>query len=244
MIESYGLHKDFLETTYYSKQEICNAEYYDMRFSCALEAAGTRASSYGTKYHSCCQECNIDGIPIGDILIDRKYVKKYSIASLKPDIIVSKQVKWLIESNNLTGVEFNHIVRDFKGRDIPEYYRLTINNYLDPVDNRTILSYSPPAKVCQECGRVVPYLRSNLYYKKAAFDSASDFNLTYELFDNWYEHNVVVSKKVKNIFTKYKVHAWFKMINIVEEIERQGTKGDFDISGTKGDVPFLSKEFI
>ncbi len=205
----------FYELAKYTTSEIKNAEYFEMGISCALESEGTSAASYGTIYTNCCPECNIGGIPIGDVFVDRKFVKKYQIASVKPDIFVSKQVKWLIESNNLTGVRFETMLKDFKGRELPEYYCMRIDNILPPADKRTWFSFDPPARECKKCGIKVPYLHSDFYYKRSDLEELNDFNLTYEFINNFSERAIIVSKKVKEIFKINKVRVGFNMIGVV-----------------------------
>ena len=75
------------EFTEYSQEEIENAEFFQMFVRYPLQAEGTMASDYGTKYKNCCPICNIGGEPDGDVLVDRKFVKKYDFANIyKPDL--------------------------------------------------------------------------------------------------------------------------------------------------------------
>ena len=203
------------EHSEYSKQEMKDAEYFQMRVSDPLESEGTDARDYGTKYVNCCEACKIGGELYGDVLVDRKFVKKYGIASLRPDIFVSKEVKWLIEENALTGVSFKHMVLDYKGREIPKYYVMTFENVLNPMDAQTWFSFEPAAKSCSVCGKKIPYLKSNFYYKREDLKGIKDFNLTMEAYNNFSERGIVVSKKVKEIFSKAKVRAGYMMLNIV-----------------------------
>lgn len=205
----------FYELVKYSEAEKKQAAFFEMNVSCALEAEGTSAASYGTQYTNCCPICKIGGTPVGDILVDRKFVKKYSITSLKPDVIVSKQVKWLIESNGFSGVHFDTSVRDYKGRKMEEFYRLSIENVMAPANEKTWFSVEPPATRCEECGMTVPYLHSNFYYKEADLTGLADFNLTFEYIDNWNERMMIVSRRVMETFKKYKIRVGFNMINIV-----------------------------
>lgn len=204
------------EITEYTKEEVENAEYVQMLVSEPLESEGTYARDYGTKYTNCCQACQIGGDLIGDVKVDRKFVKKYSIASLRPDIFVSKQVKWLIEENGLTGVSFEHKVVDYKGREIPEYYVMTFDSIMPPMDSRTWFTFDPYAKFCPVCNKKIPYLRSHCYYKKSDFINAKDFNLSYEAFDNFAQQAIIVSKKTKDIFKKYKIRCGYYMLNVIE----------------------------
>ncbi len=203
------------EFSEYSKQEIKNAEFFQMIVLDPLQSEGTYAKDYGTNYVECCPVCKIGGILDGNVLVDRKFVKKCGIASLRPDIIVSPEIKWLIEENSLTGVSFEHRVLDYKGREIPEYYVMTFESILKPMDSQTWFSFEPVARNCEICGLKIPYLKSHFYYKQADLRNIQDFNLTIESYDNFAERGIVVSKKVRDIFSKAKVRVGYRMLNIV-----------------------------
>lgn len=205
------------ELTIHSKEEIKNAEYFLLLYGCPLEAEGTSAEDYGTRYTNCCEKCKIGGIPLGDALVDRRFVKKVQFATLKRVIIVSEQVKWLIESNGLTGVHFGR-VKDYKGREMQDCYSLLVDNILPPMDKKTWLTINPPAETCDQCGIIVPYLNSHCYYHESDFNNACDFNLTYEFMNNWAERGIIASKRVKEIFSKYRVRVGYEMLNIVEKM--------------------------
>ena len=203
------------EFSEYSKQEMKDAEFFQMIVSDPLESEGTYARDYGTKYVDCCDACKVGGTLYGDVFVDRKFVKKCSIASLRPDIFVSAEVKWLIEENGLTGVSFEHKVLDYKGREIPDYYVMTFENVLKPMNTQTWFSFEPVAKKCPACGKKIPYLKSHFYYNGEDLKNIRDFNLTMEAYDNFSERGIVVSKKVKEIFSKAKVRVGYRMLNIV-----------------------------
>lgn len=203
------------EFSEYTNQEMKDAEFFQMIVSDPLQSEGTFARDYGTKYVDCCDTCKIGGVLYGDVLVDRKFVKKCSIASLRPDIFVSSEVKWLIEKNALTGVSFEHRVIDYKGREIPEYYVMTFESVLNPMDIQTWFSFEPTAKSCDVCGKKIPYLKSHFYYKKEDLSGIKDFNLTMEAYDNFSERGIVISKKVKEIFSKAQVRVGYRMINVV-----------------------------
>ena len=203
------------EFSEYSKQEMKDAEFFQMIISDPLQSEGTYARDYGTKYVDCCDACKVGGTLHGDVLVDRKFVKKCSIASLRPDVFVSKEVKWLIEENALTGIHFEHRVLDYKGREIPEYYVMTFDSVLKPMDIQTWFSFEPAAKKCDVCGQKIPYLKSHFYYKREDLIDVKDFNLTMEAYDNFSERGIVVSKKVKEVFRKAKIRVGYRMINLV-----------------------------
>lgn len=205
------------EETVFNREEKKNIEWFLLGIHDPLESEGTFAIDYGTKYEGCCEKCNIGGKVIGDVLVDRKFIRKQPIASLRPDIIVTPEVKWAIETEGLTGVSFVHNVRDYKGREMTDYYSMIIEHVLPPMCEQTWLTYDSPAKKCDKCGIVVPYIRSNLYYNEKDFDNANDFNLTHEFLNNWAERSIIVSKRVKEAFKKYKIRVGFNtMINILD----------------------------
>ena len=205
----------YYEYMKHTKKEEREAEFFQMFVSHPLQAEGTFSKDYGTKYLNCCNTCKINGTPVGDVLVDRKFVKKCEIASLVPDIFVSKEVKWLIETSGLTGVHFEKRVMDYKGREIKEYHVMSFDSILPPMDEETWFCFDPIAYECKECGRRVPYLRSHFYYKQADLADAKDFNLTYEVFDNWREHGIVVSKKAREVLDKAKIRVGYHMINVI-----------------------------
>ena len=203
------------ELTKHTTKEIQNALFFQMFISDPLESEGTYARDYGTKYADYCDACKIGGTLVGDVLVDRKLVKKAGIATLRPDIFVSKEVRWLIESNNLTGVRFDHKVRDYKGREIPEYYVMSFDHIMPPMDSKTWFSFDPPAHFCSKCKKTIPYLRSNCYYKQTDFNDAKDFNLSNEVYDNFAERAIIISKKAKSVFEHAKVRCGFHMLNVL-----------------------------
>ena len=203
------------EYTEYTREEERNAKYFQMFVSDPLESEGTSAGDYGTKYLNSCDTCEIGGKLVGDVLVDRKFIKKQGIASLRPDIIVSSEIKWLIETNDLTGVNFTHAVKDYKGREMPEYYVMSFEHIMPPMKSQTWFSFEPPAKKCEKCGIEIPYLKSHCYYSEFDFQQAYDFNLTYELYDNYAERGLIISKKVKEVFSKARVRVGYRMLNIV-----------------------------
>lgn len=205
------------EKTVFTPEEEKNMQWFLMGVSYPLEAEGKHTVDYGTEYVDCCPKCKIGGKVKGDILIDRKFIRKQGIACVVPDIIVTPQVKWAFEQENLTGVSFKHNVSDWKGREMPDYYSMIIESILPPMDEKTWFRTDPPAKHCSECGRIVPYVRSNYYYKKKDFDNAKDFNYTYEFLNNWTKRSIIISKRVKDVLKKYKIRAgWNMCINIEE----------------------------
>jgi hypothetical protein len=123
-----GLHPAVEQIAHYTKSEIEQTEYFQMRILSPLEAEGTEAADYGTRYVGGCsnQMCGLGKKLAGDVLVDRKFLnqKKWDIGTLRPDVYVSEKLKNIICENALTGVSFEHEVKDFKGREMPRFYRV------------------------------------------------------------------------------------------------------------------------
>lgn len=215
MVRECNLSTRRYEETYYTKKEENEAQAFCLWAPYVLETEGTNTLSYGTKYKDNCPKCKLGGELEGDVLIERRFLKKHGIANLHNEMVVSKEIKQLIEANGLTGVSFTHRVKDYKGREMPEYYCMSVKNVLPDVNSRTLLEYDPPVQKCQACGITVPYILSNLYYSKEDLVDIKDFNLTKEYFNNASERYVIVSKKVKELFKQYGVRAWFNMLNVL-----------------------------
>lgn len=205
---------DLFSHVHYTKKELENITFFQMCIAVPLELEGVHADYFGTRYKERCPNCDFGGIPIGNILVDRKFVKKCKIGWLYPNIIVSKEVRDLIESNELTGVSFGERVLDYKGREIPELYVMNVHHVLPPMSESTWLVKSGVARY-QECGHDVVYLRSDIQYEKEKLDEALDFNLTAEFVDNYRSPELIVSAKAKKLFKEHKIFSFFRPITLL-----------------------------
>ena len=208
------VHVGLFSEVHYTKKELENITFFRMYISDPLELEGIDADYFGTRYEGRCPNCDFGGTPIGNILVDRKFVKKCKIGWLYPNIIVSKEVKDLIESNELTGVSFGERVLDYKGREIPELYVMNVHHVLPPVSESTWLVKSGVARY-QKCGHDVVYLRSDIQYEKEKLDGALDFNLTAEFVDNHRSPELVVSARAKKLFKEHKIFSFFRPITLL-----------------------------
>lgn len=216
----HELHPSVSQIVYYTKREIEESGYFQMRILSPLELEGTDAADYGTQYEGGCPNptCRLGKKLVGDVLVDRKFLnqKKWDIGTLRPDIYVSEKLKNLICSYRFTGLSFKHEVRDFKGREIPKYYVMEIQNVLSPMAPSTWLisdKYSHPWY--EECGHQVVYLRSDIQYEEDKLESALDFNLSTEYVDNFRMQEIIVTSKVRKLFMQHKIHAGFFPVAIL-----------------------------
>lgn len=206
--ESYVLFSD----TSYTKRELADVPFFWLEGTYPLELEGTSVKDYGTQYQNVCPECGFGGTPVGDILVDRKFVKRIKFAHLIPELVVSPEVKAIIEDNNLTGITFSSMVKDFKGREIPPLYVAHIHSILPPLSKSAWLKYND-----YSCGHGILYLYSDLQYEKNKLGHAKDFNFTYEHLNNYRVRDVVVSAKVRNLFNSCGVRLRFKPVTVLDD---------------------------
>ena len=197
------------ENAHFTKSEIEQSEFFDCYLHESFQREGTGTYSYGTKYTGC-PYC-VTGELLTDIFVNKTFVKK-SMLYVWPERIINEELANKITKAGFTGIEFDHRVWDYKGRDMPVYYRMHITNILPPMSESTWLYHS--GGYC-DCGQPDIYLRSPIKYKKEALQEAKDFNLTCEHVNNIYERQLVVSKRVRDFIIENKVYSGFDPI-IVE----------------------------
>lgn len=212
----YNFQPFIAEDTVYTKKEIDSSEYFQMILSHPLEVEGTDASDYGTMYTGGCPHCTLGKELVGDVLIDRKFIKKCEFVSLVPDIIVSEPVMQLIESMKFSGIKFENRVQDYKHRDIREYRCVKIQTVLPPMHESTWLKVLYHGPQYKKCGHDVLYLRSDIKYDRQSLKHAKDFNFSYEYVNNDREHCIIVSNAVRKTFLQYKVRVGFRPVQIID----------------------------
>jgi hypothetical protein len=84
------VHPHIAQWVHYSSVELKQVKYFKLSIPSPLELEGTDASDYGTLYSDGCPFCGMGRKPIGDILVDRKFLRKYKIGCLHPEIFVSE----------------------------------------------------------------------------------------------------------------------------------------------------------
>ena len=201
-ISEHGMKTSLFSRVYYTKKEIAQTRYFHFLEQYPLELEGTTAAEYGTKYEGRCFSCDSGGIRIGDVLIDRKFVRNVRFGNLRPELIVSKELKELIEGAELTGITFGPMIKDFKNREIPPFYVAQIDNVLPALSESTWLI---PRGNCPRCKQETILLQSDLQYEEEKLANAKDFNLTCEYLNNWNLRGIVVSAKVRNLFNENKI---------------------------------------
>lgn len=201
----------YLET-YYTPKELTSHPYFELFLPWPLELEGTSAENYGTQYQGGCPYCGTGKKPVGDVYVDRKFVRKYRVGTLVNEVFTNGEVKGIIQDNLLSGVVFKHMLKDYKGRELDDYHIADITSTLPPLSSKTWLE--PERRLHEQCEHRVIYLRSPLRYESSKLADAADFNLTSEYLNNFQEPGIVVSAKVKQIFTKHRIFARFRPVDI------------------------------
>ena len=200
------LYYHLIRKTYYTKKELETVSFFQMGVRNPLELEGVDASRYNTQYTGGCPNCGRGKHLIGNLFIDRKFIRKYRIGMLEPNYFVSEEIRQLIEEAGLTGVSFEREVRDYKGRELPHrFYVMNIHHILPPLSPSTWLEDTKKRQMVSSCGHGTIYLRSDLQYEREKLEGAMDFNLTAEILNNDQIPALVVSAKTRKVFREHKV---------------------------------------
>lgn len=211
-----NLHPYIAQWVHHTAKELAEVNYYQLSIPTPLHLEGTTASIYGTEYTGGCPYCGLGQKSIGDVLVDRKVLKKYRIGSLYPEIFISQELKTLLEEQEFTGISFSGRVVDYKGRESPDYFVMDINNILPPMSPTSwLMPTDTPTERYSKCGHQVVYLRSDIQYEKQKLIGVCDFNLTYEYLDNYRMRKIVVSSKVRDCFKSNKIRAGYFPITLL-----------------------------
>ena len=184
----------------YTKKEIEQSEYFEMSIGYPLELEGKDASDYGTKYNFTCSQCGIRSDPVGNVLVNKTFLKKIKIGNLSPDIIIAEDIMELFKSAGFSGITFGNKVLDYKGREMEPFYTMNINNVLPPMASGTYLfgGDSHFDNHRHTCDHNAYYLQSDIQYERYKLKDALDFNLTCEYLDNWRLRYIVVKANVRD----------------------------------------------
>ena len=191
---------------HYTKSELNKVGFFRLAPSYPLELEGKFSRDYGTKHRDQCNKdyfCLMCGELIGDVFVDRKFMKKKKFGCLVPDLFASEELKEAIEEAGLTGIEFGGLVKDYKGREMKEkYYVVNITSILPPLSDKTWINNN---NAIQKCGHVIHYLESPLMYEREKLAQAKDFNLTCEHLNNWFTQEVVASARAKKALSQFRL---------------------------------------
>ncbi len=204
------------EKTVYTTKEEEKCEYFYMWLSEPMELEAVHLEDYNTKFSSCCSKCDAGRQLVGDALVDRKLIKSKPILQLTDSLItVSKSVKCLVEERGLTGFNFEHQLKDFKGRKMDDYFCVEPqkDNTLPPMHESTWFREWRD-KVCEHKQY---WIISNAKYSRKNLQNAKDFNFSHEFS---YGRNpnrfLIVSQKLRKVFKEHKVRAGFQPVNIID----------------------------
>lgn len=209
--EKWGFH--IHELTYFiecTKKEVDMADYFVLNLG--IYGKEDYTEGYQTEYIDLyCNECgNHYLIPKGECYIKKTEFRGKDIATSmlgNVEILVSDVVKNLIQSNNLSGVEFfkahhynNKIKNDFN------VWRMAVVNTLPPIESGMTVVYEDG--YCSTCKKHHVHPLSYVRYKKEVIHNALDFNLSCEFFGSgWYgSPKLIVSKKVYDMIRDNKIN--------------------------------------
>ncbi len=206
---------EIFEKTVYTPTEEENCEYFYMCLSDPMELEAVYLEDYNTKFVNRCSKCDADRQLVGDALVDRKLIKNKPILQLTDSLItVSKSTKWLVEEKGLTGFNFEHQLKDFKGREMEEYFCVEPqkDNILPRMHESTWFR-EWREKVCEHKQY---WVVSNVKYARGSLQNAKDFNFSHE-FSYGLSPNrfLIVSKKLRKVFKEHKIRAGFQPVNII-----------------------------
>lgn len=191
------------------------AKFLQLRMPHPLELEGTSAKSYGTEYGHICPECGAKENVVGDVFVDRKFIKNKSFGTFDPEIYVSEAVREIFEANHLTGITFGPEVLDYKRRDMPRHYVMRINSILPAISPTT---WTAPFSDMMEkkCRHNPISLKSDLQYEADKLEQAMDFNYTSEYFTRESLRLVVISAKVRRVLIQNKIKAWYEPVLVLK----------------------------
>jgi hypothetical protein len=204
----------FIPSVYFSTSEINKLPFYQMLPVHPFELVGKDPQDYGTQYMgNHCTQCQFGGRLVGDLLVDRKHMKKVNIGSFYSHYFINETLIPILENSGLTGISYIGDVKDYKGREMSSF-KLFDANILPPLSKTTglkLLEYP-----CGHCGYYRTHLFGPLEYERKKFEGALDFNFSNEIIDNFMQRQLVVSAKVKQVFRENKIHAIFRPIVILD----------------------------
>ena len=210
-----GTYPRLFSDVYCTKKELEAIPFFSLdHLPSSLEMAGTSPDEELTKYEIMCPECGFRTNLQSNIVVDGPYFKRHKnkqICELHPSIVVSANLKELIETSGLTGVSFDYRVQDYKQREVPEFYAMTVSHILPPMSSSAWFSgrYDYP------CGHYRVYLDSEVQYEREKLDGAMDFNLTHEYVNNGRSQKLIVSAKVRTLFKENKIRAHFTPVSLL-----------------------------
>lgn len=186
----------------YTKKEIENAPYYELRLPYPFQSQDKFwAEDFGVEYSYSCNHCRKTSAIIeqtSPMKLDLKKPAKWQMFIVPPEFVVREDVKQIIEQEGLAGVQFSKVI-DYKNRDIEShYYQMHIDHVLPPMNEYTIKTdggYLP----CKVCGRTATHIMNPMSYTWKDFEGAKDFNLSQEHLFNFATQVLIVSKRVRDI---------------------------------------------
>lgn len=206
-LEALGGSPGLFSHVIYTAKEIREAPFFQINADYPFELEGTRSEEYGTKHIGGCPECHRGEKTVGDVFVDRKFLKKCEFGWLEPELFVSERVLKVFEEAGITGYTVGPQIKDYKGREIPPNYVLEVNSILPPMAETVWLN--PTRSICETCGKPhTVYLYSDAQYEREKLKNAKDINFSCELVNNYHLPVLIVSAKLRNLLKEHKVRVY------------------------------------
>lgn len=153
-----------------------------------------------------CTRCNVYIDQKQDLIIKKKTFRPKMVAmAWEEELIVSPDVKSLIEKNGWEHVEFRPVFNKVK-KTSPIANQLIVTHILPPIHDKTELNRVAPCPSCHF--KSFRLTREHaIYYAQEEIDQFADFNRTFEYFGSGFfpRPYVIVSKKVRDCFLKHQM---------------------------------------
>lgn len=216
--ELLGLCKQFnlsfraFSDVHYTKKELEQCQFFHLELPCPTELDGISLKDFGNVYEDACPVCRFGTTLRGDVLVDRKYPKKYKMGVIPTEVYMSEEIKSLAEEHGWTGISFDRKLVDFKGREMADFYVPDFSNVLPPMSET---AWFNPQTPCRSCGHRTLYVDSDYQYERGKLSQAKDFNLTHEYINNDEMRQIIVSARVRKILQQNKIYCWYFPVSLI-----------------------------
>ncbi|MBP0726863.1 hypothetical protein J5Y03_17030 [Bacillus sp. RG28] len=195
--------KDF--TVIYSEEEIENADYFVIYSDKLL---GSQYENNPEKfYYTHCSNCENYIDQYKDLIIKNKKINKnMAYNAWEGEMIVSEDIKNLIVTNKLTGIDFRPVYHGVKNQTIIGYQIVVKNILSGNVDDKTILKKTNVRLNCDfESYILTP--EYPMYIPRNLLENVLDFNCTKEYFGSGFfpRQYIIVKKHVRDLFINAKI---------------------------------------
>lgn len=185
----------------FTKQEIDEAEYFEMRVEAIFNGYDEEITKYFTY---CCEEETCFGEQIADYEIPPKEWRNRDLVfSDFYTFFVSQRIKEAIEDINASNVWFRPAWTK-KDKEKPIAYQINVNEYMPPLKD---INGWEIYEICPKCGKKLyeSNIKGPIYITDKIKNSLKDFNATQEVFTKVSNSIIIVSRRIYELFKEMKV---------------------------------------